>query len=926
MSVFNPLSGRVKSVQIENNKNKKNFEKIQSFCKHNDGEVWIITNRSLYKYNSSLQKTELWFSLSKAADFSTNLIFDKIKKGFWVIRNRQLSYLDINEKKEDTSYCKYIPKTLDNQPVVLCWLDSKQNLWISYWNGSILKINTASYKTQLYTLQDFKKSEQKVTITAYSFEEDEKGIIWLGSYYGGLFYYNNIEDKFKKIPSGNSFPNSLHYDFEIFRLSKDNEGNIWVGTDKGISIFNPASKHFQTVDENSLFQPFPKTEATQFFETGTGDILVGTWGNGWFIYDRDFRLKKQFMYKGKTNFLDNRRNLVWSFAEAKDGKLWIGYQHGLLSIYDTINKSLQYIDEPGFNLKTIRVIRCDAQGNMWFGIHSGSLGKWDRRKRKFIFYNNLLPRYGEESTAISDILIDLGGEIWIATYRNGFYRFDPYNERIAEHYEINKGLAKEDVVNSLTSINDSIIGITTSTKGVLLFNRFKKTFTSITTKDGLPANEVFGMALDKLKNIWISTHDGLYRKNVSNNKIVSFDEEDGLLKKGFTTKIFKLKDGRMVLPASTGFIYFQPETIQITQTSPKVQFVNFEIFDQSLIVDSLSHLHKPINLTYDQNFITIGYSSTNFMSRNTTRYFYQLVGVDKDWVIAGSRRSASYTGLHPGHYLFKVRCETRNGISSQHTPELSIYIHPPWWATWWAYTLYTLAAGAVICTIYRNRVSKLESKQAAQIKIMVATQEEERKRISRDLHDDVGTRLSALKLFISTLQEKAALTNNEEIKSLAVSSEQFITEAMQDVRQLLLNLSPSVLEEFGYTTAVEGLVNKINETKQIYFHLVVFGMKQRLKKDYELALYRITQELINNVLKHSEAKHVSLQIGHRDEKIILMIEDDGKGFDVSAHKDGYGLYNLESRTKLMKGTMTIDSQPGKGTSVLIEIPYNLNQV
>jgi signal transduction histidine kinase len=211
------------------------------------------------------------------------------------------------------------------------------------------------------------------------------------------------------------------------------------------------------------------------------------------------------------------------------------------------------------------------------------------------------------------------------------------------------------------------------------------------------------------------------------------------------------------------------------------------------------------------------------------------------------------------------------------------------------------------------------------MKVMVSTQEDERKRISRDLHDDIGTKLSALKLFLSSLHEKASDINNREIESLAHSSEQFITEAMADVRQLLLNLSPTVLEEFGYATAVEGLVNKINETRQINFNLVVFGMKQRLQKDYELALYRITQELINNVLKHAEAKHVSLQIGQRDEKIILMMEDDGKGFDVNAHKDGYGLNNLAARTKLMQGTMVIDSNAGKGTSVLIEIPYNLNE-
>ncbi len=232
------------------------------------------------------------------------------------------------------------------------------------------------------------------------------------------------------------------------------------------------------------------------------------------------------------------------------------------------------------------------------------------------------------------------------------------------------------------------------------------------------------------------------------------------------------------------------------------------------------------------------------------------------------------------------------------------------------------------------KVQRLESERikaelqrhAAELEIraMIATQEQERKRISRDLHDDIGTKLSALSLFLSCLNEQALVTHNEQIRSLAESSQQFIKEAMQDVRSLLVNLSPSVLEEFGYTTAVEGLVNKINETNMIRFNLVVFGMKERLQIDYELPLYRITQELINNVLKHAAAKQVSLQIGQRDEKIILMMEDDGKGFDVHAHKDGYGLHNLDSRTKLLKGTMIIDSQPGKGTSVLIEIPYNLN--
>jgi two-component system NarL family sensor kinase len=178
-----------------------------------------------------------------------------------------------------------------------------------------------------------------------------------------------------------------------------------------------------------------------------------------------------------------------------------------------------------------------------------------------------------------------------------------------------------------------------------------------------------------------------------------------------------------------------------------------------------------------------------------------------------------------------------------------------------------------------------------------------------------------LKLFLTSLREKVSTHGDAEADALATTTEKFIGETMSDVRALLANLSPSVLEEFGYIVAVEGLINKLNETRRACFKLSVFGMGQRLKPAYELALYRITQELINNVVKHAGAHSVSLQIGQRDERIILMIEDDGKGFDASLKTGGYGIKNLTARCKLMHGSMTIDSRPGLGTSVLIEIPY-----
>jgi signal transduction histidine kinase/ligand-binding sensor domain-containing protein len=929
VSVYHHLTGKIDHIEINDDTVNADFAGIRCFCMDEWGNIWIATSLNIYKYDYNKNKCILWMPIGRGNKYNaTFLVYDPVKKGIWLARDQDILLIDLKSKKikqpfseNATDYGK-IPA---GHFISTFSVDSKQNLWFSDYNGLLYKYNTLTYKREVFnTFYDSNKN--KITEKgpeALCFAEDNNGVLWMGSYDNGLLYYDEKQDLIRSFRVNKNLPASLNYDYYINYLFRDNEGNIWAGTDKGINIFNPSFQQFTTVGEDTSIVSFPKSEAIKIFETSAGNILVGTFGKGWFMYDKNFKLKNQFYAHNKAS-VDNK-NLVWSFAEDHQGKVWVGYQHGLISIYDTISNINQYIQVPEFKGSSVMAIECDAKGNMWFGLYSGALGKWDVTRQKFFIYKNLL-RPNEQNANINDMLINKQGEIWVATIGNGFYCFDPVKEMITERYTNGKpGPAIDNIVQSLTQINDSVMGIATSYKGFLWFNKKQRSFLSFTMNDGLPINSVHGLAQDHQNNLWIATTNGLLRRNSNDAKLTSFVEEDGILNNKFMSNITTLQDGRMAIPTSTGFVYFSPDKInRLSSVPPDVQITGFTVFDRSLFIDSILSDNKTIQLGHRENFITITYASISFLGRNNTQYYYQLEGVDDSWVSAGTRRFANYTNLPPGHYTFKVKCENRDGVPSKNITTLAVYIRPPWWLTWWAYTLYALLAGVIVYSLYRNRIRDLEQKQAAQINVMVATQEEERKRISRDLHDDVGTKLSALKLFLSSLHERAFNTNNEEIKILAESSEQYITEAMQDLRRLLLNLSPAVLEEFGYSTAVEVLVNKINETKQIHFNLVMFGMKSRLPKDYELALYRITQELINNVLKHAEAKYVSLQIGQRDKKIILMIEDDGKGFDVHAHKDGYGLQNLEARTQLMHGIMTIDSQPGKGTSVWIEIPDNFS--
>lgn len=217
-----------------------------------------------------------------------------------------------------------------------------------------------------------------------------------------------------------------------------------------------------------------------------------------------------------------------------------------------------------------------------------------------------------------------------------------------------------------------------------------------------------------------------------------------------------------------------------------------------------------------------------------------------------------------------------------------------------------------------NLISSLQENKLLQersLKAIVETQESERARIGRDLHDDIGAQLSTLKLFLSSLKSKQGKEHDE----LLNYSSAILDSSIYDIRNILINLSPKVLDEHGYVKAVEELVNKINSSSLLSFELSMHGMEARLDAKLENSLYRVTQELINNSLKYSWAKKIILDVIRNENKIILMYEDDGRGCEIEKATAGYGLTNIRTRVKMFNGQVYFDSAPGNGFRCEIEI-------
>lgn len=206
--------------------------------------------------------------------------------------------------------------------------------------------------------------------------------------------------------------------------------------------------------------------------------------------------------------------------------------------------------------------------------------------------------------------------------------------------------------------------------------------------------------------------------------------------------------------------------------------------------------------------------------------------------------------------------------------------------------------------------------QATQITI--ETQEKERKRISKDLHDGIGQQLSGLKMAWSQLTSKIKTTSETDAATLQKLTN-VLDEAADDVRNISHQMMPRALQEFGLVSAVDDMLDKSFSTSNVKYEFEHFGIKNRFPENIEIGLYRIAQELINNILKHSKATEVGVQLFQNKKNLVLVIEDNGRGFDVGKNKTGHGMTNINYRSKAIGGILNIESTVGAGTISTVRV-------
>ena len=218
---------------------------------------------------------------------------------------------------------------------------------------------------------------------------------------------------------------------------------------------------------------------------------------------------------------------------------------------------------------------------------------------------------------------------------------------------------------------------------------------------------------------------------------------------------------------------------------------------------------------------------------------------------------------------------------------------------------------------------ELNRQQNELFNAIVNTQDQERKRIAQDIHDSLGSVLSAAKLKLSSLEESKKILSPDQLEKYQASLD-LLDEASTELRNISHNIMPATLSKLGLEAALQSLIDKIAVHSKMQINFTAHGFEGRIEESTEMSIYRIILELLNNIVKHAAAQKVTIQIIKYPAYINLMIEDDGRGFDYNKafeEKKGIGLGNILSRVEYLNGTFEIDSATGKGTTVIIEIPY-----
>ncbi len=738
----------------------------------------------------------------------------------------------------------------------------------------------------------------------YSFDgiTDNYGRLWMTARGNGLFYYDEKNSHLHEYHHDNSKIKSLPFDLTTCLFIDRNE-NLWIGMDgAGVVKLDLKQPKFNLFPLSEGDFPILNDYFTKcFFEDSTGRIWFGTHTGGLNIFDPALQTLINYRHEnGKQNSLPG--NIVGSILKDRNGNMWIGSSGGI-SMFHEKGKSFETIviqDLPelyplrnNFVYKMVQLANGDFLAATLLGIIK--VVKEKSGKYKGYYFRNS----GALGSVTTDVVETADKTIYATLPGHGLYQLIPEGNSYKQANTFLNGIDLRSI--RIDEKNAEYLWIGSGT-GLIHFNTISHAYKVWNEKDGLANSYVYGSLEDAAGNLWISTNKGLSFFSTKNKTFENYSFQDGLQSNEFNTQSFyKSSTGIFYFGGIRGFNWFKPDQVSKENIKPVAAITRIEISDSVFQKDSAFQLHQSITVPYDKNDFGFQFAALDYTRPEANNIQYTLQGWDAGWVVADSR-SARYENLPPGNYTLKLKVSNANGVWSDEEM-VNIIIQSPFWKRpWFVVVLALLLIAAIVFITYR--VSQLKVKRKLQLLEKRIAVDDERNRISADMHDEIGSGITHIALLSELIQtqQKDSAELKKDINKIGISSRKLV----QTMSEIIWALNPQ-------NDTLENLLAYIREQSYQYFEPmgVRFNIyfpetipDVKLSNAERRNLYLVTREALNNALKHSGAECIELKMEMVESACCFSVTDNGVGIDLNINKPGNnGIINMKKRMTDIGGSI-----------------------
>jgi signal transduction histidine kinase/ligand-binding sensor domain-containing protein/DNA-binding response OmpR family regulator len=907
--------------------------------------LWILNKRTVFLYHVQKKTTTAFHLKLPLTDPISANITDNDDYLYTILKSGV--YLQMNKNTGAQALIKlpdFIRQKIVNNHNKI-YADSNDGLWIYSNNADeIFYRKSSSHEWEQFSLTSEIKSESNTTTNII---ENQPGQIWIATDHKGLFIYDKVKNTTKNVVyhawTYTSLPSN-----SIQCLYCDNNGTIWIGHNKkGLSFYNESFRNFIN------FQHLECSDITTMMEDHLGNIWLGTDGNGVYVKDIHFENNVKKMPVPNTAII--------ALLEDKRGRIWIGsymkglfcYEKGKIVQYTTKNSKL--------SSNNIWGLKEDRYGNIWIGTLGGKIQILQSDSNNF--QSIISPYTGNDY--VLDMFYDGGDKMYIGT-GYGLSVVDITNNKRDTYYGNKRGSLR---FNQLQISNvykdDSGIVWLGHNDGLTIWDQKKDTLYHFSKENGLCDNSIRGITEDNLKNIWVTTSNGLSIlavKREPNDMLTitskNYSVKDGLKDTYFNShSICKLRSGDILLGNVDGFSILNPNKMaEKDQRLAKVIFTRLTIGNNNIQVDSIYNGHKLLDnsmeltraLTFKHNdkLISLQFTTGDLLNSDKVKYVYQIEGFNTQWIPILDNKIV-ISSLPAGKYRLLIKACNSDGIWNDDPTVLVIKVTPPFYASIWAYILYVILITSIL--IYYLRKKEERHKVKLEQQRIQLDQEKEihinemKLRFFTNISHDLRTPLT---LIITPLERLLNDTMDESMRkklgNIYKNAQQLLSliNSLLDFRKLDVGAETLNLRPGDFVHLVREIYTSFcvyADERNINFSLLSEIQSLSMQFDQD-KIQKTMTNLLSNAFKYTpDGGQIVINIYQQDDFVCLSISDSGSGISNEEKEfvferfyqapqkqektgSGIGLHIAHGYVNLHGGSITVADNIPEGSVFTFIIP------